>query len=92
VVGIVLVIALLTLPAAVAGHFSRRLWQMMGLGVLLSMTFVTAGLAVSYPTDLPSGPTIILLAGLVYLAVALGRRFWKSRPSPRNFSRAAGPP
>ena len=34
VVGIVLVIALLTLPAAVAGHFARKLWQMMAVAVL----------------------------------------------------------
>ena len=78
VVGIVMVIALVTLPAAVAGHFARRLWQMMLVASLLSMTLVTAGLAISYPTDLPSGPTIILLAGAVYLAVALGSRLWRS--------------
>ena len=35
VVGIVLVIALLTLPAAVAGHFARQLWQMMAVAVAL---------------------------------------------------------
>ena len=48
VVGIVLVIALLTLPVAVAGHFSRKLWQMMLLSALLSAIFTTTGLAVSY--------------------------------------------
>ena len=68
VVGIVLVIALLTLPAAVAGHFARQLWQMMALAVLFCMAFVTAGLAVSYTPDLPPEPTIILIAGAAYLA------------------------
>ncbi|MCE5269462.1 MAG: metal ABC transporter permease [Planctomycetaceae bacterium] len=77
VVGIVLVIALLTLPAAVAGHFAQRLWQMMLVAVLCSMLFVTTGLAVSYPLDLPSGPVIILIAGAVYLAVALVTRLWR---------------
>ena len=74
VVGIVLVIALLTLPAAVAGHFVRQLWQMMAVAVLCSMAFVTAGLALSFPSDLPSGPVIILIAGAVYLLVALASR------------------
>ena len=74
VVGIVLVIALLTLPAAVAGHFVRQLWQMMALAVLCSMAFVTAGLALSFPADLPSGPVIILIAGAAYLLVALASR------------------
>ncbi len=77
VVGVVLVIALVTLPAAVAGHFARRLWQMMLVAVLCSMLFVTAGLAVSYPYDLPSGPVIILIAGAAYLVVALATRLRK---------------
>ena len=79
VVGIVMVIALVTLPAAVAGHFARRLWQMMLMATVLCMLLITAGLAISYPADLPSGPTIILLAGAVYLAVALGNRLWRGR-------------
>ncbi len=76
VVGIVLVIALLTLPAAVAGHLSRRLWQMMVLGVVLCMTFIVTGLAGSYVYDLPSGPVIIMVAAVVYLAALVGRRVW----------------
>lgn len=74
VVGIVLVIALVTLPAAIAGHFSRRLWQMMILAVVFSMVFVTSGLAVSYPTNLPPGPVIVLIAGAAYLAVVIFAR------------------
>ena len=79
VVGIVLMIALLTLPAAVAGHFARRLWQMMLLAVLFCMGFTGAGLVCSYELDLPTGPTIIIIAGAVYLAVVVGRRLWKRR-------------
>ena len=74
VVGIVLVIALLTLPVAVAGHFAKRLWQMMALATVFSMAFTTAGLAISYKPDLPAGATIIVLAGAVYLVVAVGSR------------------
>ena len=55
VVGIVMVIALLTLPVAVAGHFSRSLWQMMLLSVGLTMIFTSAGLALSYGANLPGG-------------------------------------
>ena len=74
VVGIVMVVALLTLPAAVANHFARKMWQMMVVAGILCMVFITSGLAVSYSYDLPSGPTIILIAGAVYLAVAAGSR------------------
>lgn len=70
-VGIVMLIALLTLPAAIAGRYARRLWQMMLGAVVLCMIFVFLGLGISYQWDLPSGPTIILLAATVYLAQAL---------------------
>jgi zinc transport system permease protein len=72
VVGIVMVIALLSLPVAVAGQFSKNLWQMMTLSALLSAVFTTAGLALSYGPDLPAGATIIILAGAVYLALTIG--------------------
>jgi zinc transport system permease protein len=80
VVGIVMVIALLTLPAAVAGHFSKRLWSMMGLAVVFSMVFIVGGIGVSYRMDLPAGPVIIILAGATYLGATLFRVF-KSRQS-----------
>ncbi len=83
VVGIVLVIALLTLPAAVAGHFARRLWQMMALAVVCCAAFVLAGLALSYPANLPAGPVIILVAGTAYLVVTLTTHLRKHRsPHP----------
>jgi zinc transport system permease protein len=79
VVGIVLVIALITLPAAIAWHFAWRIWQMMALAALCCAAFIFLGLGISYSTDQDPGPTIIVLAGLVYLVVALGSRLLKRR-------------
>jgi zinc transport system permease protein len=79
VVGIVMVIALLTLPVAVAGYFARRLWQMMVLAIGFSILFTTAGLAVSYKPDLPAGATVIILAGAVYLLLAIASRLLRRR-------------
>jgi zinc transport system permease protein len=73
VVGVVLVLALVTLPAAVAGRFTRSLWGMMLTAAGLSMLFTTGGLALSYGPGLPPGATTIMLAGGVYLAVMVGR-------------------
>ncbi len=73
IVGIVMVIALLTLPAAVSGIFSKRLGRMMIFSTLFCMLFTTGGLGVSYLYDFPSGSTIILFAGVVYLALAFAR-------------------
>lgn len=79
VVGIVLVIALLTLPVAIAGFFSRTLWQMMIIAALLSAIFTSGGLMLSYERNLPSGATTIVLCGAAYLLTILGsaaiRRF-----------------
>jgi zinc transport system permease protein len=68
VVGIILVIALLTLPAATAANFARRLGPIMALGAVISLGLTWGGLALSYAPDLPAGAVIILLAGAVYLA------------------------
>ncbi len=73
VVGVVMVIALLTLPAAIAGFFSRTLKKNMVLAVGLSIAFTTFGLAVSYSPNLPAGATIIIVAGIVYLLVMLSK-------------------
>ena len=67
IVGIVMVIALLTLPAAAAGRYAKKLWQMMILATLIAIFCVTGGFALSYEPDLPSGAVIVILAGMVYL-------------------------
>ena len=74
VVGLILVIALLTLPAAIAARFRHSLKQIMLMAVLLGAVFSLLGLVVSYQLDLPSGATIILIAGVVYLVLAFGSR------------------
>ncbi|MGD2119693.1 MAG: metal ABC transporter permease [Chromatiales bacterium] len=71
VVGLILVLALLTLPAAVAGHYVHSLGRMMLIATLLGATLSVAGLALSYGPDIPAGPTIILLAGGVYILSAI---------------------
>ena len=71
VVGIILVIALLTIPAAIARHFTYSLKKMMFLAILLGIVFTFSGLWLSYILDLASGATIILVSGLA-LFISLG--------------------
>ncbi|MBW2108757.1 MAG: metal ABC transporter permease [Deltaproteobacteria bacterium] len=71
VVGIILVVALLTLPAATARHYARSLAQMMAMACLLGAGFTVCGLVASYTPDLPAGATIVLIAGAVYLIVTV---------------------
>jgi zinc transport system permease protein len=74
VVGLILVLALLTLPAAVAGHYVRSLGRMMLVATLLGSAITSSGLALSYEPDLPAGPTMILLAGVIYVISAVSTR------------------
>jgi zinc transport system permease protein len=67
IVGIIMVIALLTIPPAVAGLFSGTMRRMMALATAFTLAFTVSGMGLSYVTDLPSGATIIVLAGSVYL-------------------------
>lgn len=73
-VGIILVIALLTIPPAIAGEFSHGLKGMMMLSVLLGIIFTSAGLYLSYLFDLPSGATIILVAAVGYILALLCKK------------------
>jgi len=67
VVGLILVIALLTIPPYIAEKYSRSLFKMMLLSIILSAIFCVTGLWLSYALDLTSGATIILVAGIVFL-------------------------
>ncbi len=76
VVGIVMVIALLTLPAATAGQFTRRLWQMMIWAIVFCAGFIVVGMGASYSFDLPAGPMIVMVAGTCFLGVVGVRRIF----------------
>lgn len=69
-VGIILVIALITLPAALAGRFTHRLLPMIALAAAFSASLQSVGLLFSYALDMPSGATIVLLTSMVYVTVA----------------------
>ncbi len=71
VVGLILVIALLSLPAAIAGQYVGSLGRMMFLATLLGAIFTVGGLAFSYGPDLPAGASIVLLAGAAYIVSTL---------------------
>ncbi len=87
VVGIVLVIALLSIPPAIARQYTHRLSTMMWLAVAVSVVLATGGIALSYVMDLGSGATIILLGGVALLLVMLERRRSNHRLGPSSANR-----
>jgi len=70
-VGVILVIALLTLPAATAARFTHRLFSMAVLATILCFLFSWTGLWISTTFDLAAAPTIILIAAAGYTIAVL---------------------
>ncbi len=67
VVGLILVIALLTIPPFIVEKHAKSLVQMMVGSSLLGALFTVTGLWLSYRYDLTSGAAIIMVAGIAFL-------------------------
>ncbi len=65
-VGIVLVAALLVLPAATAYQVARTYRAALALSVVWGIVSLVAGLFLSYVLDLPSGATVVLCACVIF--------------------------
>jgi zinc transport system permease protein len=74
IVGIIMVIALLTIPGAISRRHMTGLPAIMAGSVFLGAVFVTVGLLVSFELDVPSGATIILTAAFVFFLSTLFSR------------------
>lgn len=79
VVGLIMVIAMLTMPAAISGQYARDIKRMMVLSSVLGVAFTVAGLFLSYALNLTSGATIILVSGTAYLLSMGGRAVLRRR-------------
>lgn len=88
VVGVILVIALLTMPAATARHWTDSLGPMMSLATAIGAVSIVAGLFLTWGVnsatgvDVPTGPAIILLAAFVYGVSAVVHRLGPVRARP----------
>lgn len=90
VVGIVLVSALIVIPAAAAYQLTENFRTMMAVSVAIGVGSTTAGLIASYELGSAAGATIVLLAALVFLVCAAAsprrRRSRRARASGANGS------
>ncbi len=83
--GIILAIALIVLPAATASRLTSRLSKVMVIAVALSMLCTTGGLAISYSSQTPTGPVVVLIAAGLYilsLPFTIGRARLRKKSSP----------
>ncbi|HSX13267.1 MAG TPA: metal ABC transporter permease [Chlamydiales bacterium] len=74
IIGTILVIALLTIPATFASLFTRNLPAMMMVATLLSALFSFGGLATSYFLNWPAGATIALFSAACYLIALFAKK------------------
>jgi zinc/manganese transport system permease protein len=80
--GTLLAVGPMLLPAAAARCWTQKVWPMMALATVIGMAAALAGLLVSYYANLPSGPAIVMGAGLIFgISLLAGRR----RLQPRTF-------
>lgn len=69
VVGLILIIALMTIPPYIAEIFSKNLGIMMILASVISAVFCVVGLIISYKFNLTSGASIIMVAAVTFFVV-----------------------
>lgn len=69
IVGVLLVTALLIVPAAAARRLARTPEQMVVLAALAGACAVIGGLAASWRFDTPTGPSVVVVAAILFAAV-----------------------
>jgi len=89
VVGIILVVALLTIPSVISLMLWKDLGHVLGGSVAIGVAITLGGLFVSYRYDVPSGPAIILLGAFLLLLAYAGRGV-KRRRAYSSSVRSAG--
>ncbi len=75
VVGLILVIALFTIPASIAEMYTKNLKRIMVIASGLGIVFTISGLLLSYFLNITSGATIILVAVATYTIALGGSKF-----------------
>lgn len=73
VAGVLLITALLIIPAATARRFARNPEQMAVLGSVCAMLAVFIGLAAAWVLDTPTGPSMVLASGCLFALASLHR-------------------
>src|ERR1700687_5103305 len=75
--GTLLAIGPMLLPAAAARCWTRKVWPTIALATFIGMTAALAGLLISYYANLPSGPAIVISAGVMYgISLLAAYRMW----------------
>lgn len=72
-IGVLLIVAMLIIPAATARLFSRSLKQMVGITWLLTVLAVITGMLSALYFNIPAGPAVVMMTGLFFVLANVGR-------------------
>ena len=78
IVGVLLVFSFLVVPAAIAFQFTRRRGLLAIIAWVAGVLASALGIGVSFWNDLPTGPVVVCVFGLLLLLAFLGRKVLKS--------------
>lgn len=73
-VGMILVTALLVIPASGAKLFAKRFSHMIPISIILSIVSVILGLWGSYYFDIPSGASIVVVTATLFIILSVGKK------------------
>lgn len=74
IVGVLLIVALLVIPASAARNFSSSGGQMLVFSVIIGAISLLIGVAASYNLDTPSGPSIVLVSAAMFIISLIYKR------------------
>jgi len=66
-IGIILILALFTIPPLIAERFTKKFFTMMILSGILGLIFMVCGILISYYFDVSPTPAIVLIASIALL-------------------------
>ncbi|WP_366654854.1 metal ABC transporter permease [Fodinicurvata sp. EGI_FJ10296] len=69
--GTLMAVGLMMLPALASRFWVRQVWSLFAVAAGVAFVSAYAGLILSFHLDLPTGPAIVLFAGVVYLLSAV---------------------
>jgi zinc transport system permease protein len=74
VVGVLLIVSLLIIPAAAARRFSKTPEAMAVLAAIIGVVSVIGGIMISSAIDTPAGPSIVMVATALFFVTLIGRK------------------
>jgi zinc transport system permease protein len=82
--GVIMIIALLTIPANIIMLFTRKYFRIIVLSTAVSFVAISAGFAISWFTNLPTGATIVTVLVLFWLVARAVRAASRKRKTAKH--------